>query len=139
MIGMGPFIPMYQILSKMITNNYQALLESLTTRILMTIQPSNRPLMRQQDMKKKLTALHRRFGEYWRRRETRSIASGGILLWKICSITVVIRTPLATSKNKGDHMTIENSIARSCFTHDNNIYIGIFHGLQLIEISKVEK
>jgi len=28
-------------------------------------------------------ALHRRFGEYWRRRETRSIASGGILLWKI--------------------------------------------------------
>jgi len=94
--------------------------------------------MRQPEMKT-LTALHRRFGEYWRRRETRSIASGGIRLWKICSITIVIRTPLATSKNKGDHMTIENSIARSCFTHDNNIYIGIFHGLQLIEISKVEK
>jgi len=59
--------------------------------------------MRQPEMKT-LTALHRRFGEYWRRRETRSIASGGILLWKICSITVVIRTPLATSKNKGDHI-----------------------------------
>jgi len=44
MIGMGPFIPMYQILSKMITNNYQALLESLTTGILITIQPSQQTI-----------------------------------------------------------------------------------------------
>ena len=41
-IGMGPSI--YQILSKMITNNYQALLESLTTGILITIQPSQQTI-----------------------------------------------------------------------------------------------
>jgi hypothetical protein len=28
-------------------------------------------------------AVHRRFGAYWRRRDARSIASGGIRLWKI--------------------------------------------------------
>jgi hypothetical protein len=32
---------------------------------------------------KKLTAVQRRLGEYWRSREARSIASAGILLWKI--------------------------------------------------------
>ena len=31
----------------------------------------------------KLTAVQRRLGEYWRRRDVRSIASGGIRLWKI--------------------------------------------------------
>ena len=41
---MGLFILMYQILSKMITNNYQALLESLTTGILITIQPSQQTI-----------------------------------------------------------------------------------------------
>jgi len=35
-----------------------------------------------------LTAEQRRLGEYWRRREARSIASGGILLWKIWRIKV---------------------------------------------------
>jgi hypothetical protein len=29
-----------------------------------------------------LTAVHRRLGEYWSSLETRSTASGGILLWK---------------------------------------------------------
>jgi len=29
-----------------------------------------------------LTAVHRRLGEYWRSLDARSIASGGIRLWK---------------------------------------------------------
>lgn len=32
---------------------------------------------------KGLTAVQRKLGEYWRRREVRSIASGGIRLWNI--------------------------------------------------------
>lgn len=37
------------------------------------------------DKKRKplLTAVQRRLGEYWSKREARSIASGGIRLWKI--------------------------------------------------------
>lgn len=34
-----------------------------------------------------LTAVHLRLGEYWRSLETRSTASGGIRLWKICKAT----------------------------------------------------
>ena len=33
-----------------------------------------------------LTAVHRRLGEYWRSLDARSIASGGIRLWKTWNI-----------------------------------------------------
>lgn len=36
----------------------------------------------------KLTAVQRKFGEYWSNLDTRSTASGGSRLWKTCKIKV---------------------------------------------------
>jgi hypothetical protein len=46
-----------------------------------------------------LTAVQRRFGEYWRSLETRSTASGGIRLWKIWRVICYIKFHL----NKHTH------------------------------------
>jgi hypothetical protein len=51
--------------------------------------------------RRKLTAVHRKFGEYWRRRDARSIASGGIRLWKICNSKIIqLKLCIITSSNK---------------------------------------
>lgn len=50
-----------------------------------TRKSSPPPTPYEKNRKMKPTAVQRRLGEYWRRREARSIASGGILLWKICT------------------------------------------------------
>lgn len=45
------------------------------------------------DSWRKHTAVQRKLGEYWRRREVRSIASGGIRLWNIWKFRRTIRIP----------------------------------------------